>query len=251
MLYHEAVLTRSRTTFAFGGASGSRVRWVSSWATLRSTFFSPALGLAMESTSGERIQRQMDFLVELDKLKQVLRQTWLMDASRRENDAEHSWHLGVMTLVLAEHAADPPLDLARVVKMVLVHDIVEIDAGDTFAYDDVGALDKVEREQAAARRLFALLPTDQEVEFRSLWQEFEARESPEARFAAALDRLQPILHNYHTRGKAWIEHGITADQVRARNRHIAEGSPRLWEYVEQLIRDAVVQGFLAATADEA
>ncbi len=203
----------------------------------------------MELTIAERIQRQMKFLIELDKLKCILRQTWLMDASRRENDAEHSWHLGVMALVLVEHAAEPQLDLARVVKMVLVHDIVEIDAGDTFAYDDVGALDKAEREQAAAQRLFGLLPADQAVEFRDVWQEFEARESPEARFAAALDRLQPILHNYHTRGKAWTQHGITADQVVARNRHIAEGSPRLWEYVDNLICDAVARGFLSAPSN--
>jgi putative hydrolase of HD superfamily len=128
----------------------------------------------------------------------------------------------------------------------LIHDVVEIDAGDTFAYDEVGALDKAEREEAAAERLFGLLPDDQAVELRGIWQEFEARQSPEARFAAALDRLQPILHNYQTRGKAWTEHGITAEQVIARNKHIAEGSPRLWEYAEGLIRDAVAQGFLAA-----
>ncbi len=198
----------------------------------------------MEPSMNDRLERQMEFLVEMDKLKQVLRQTWLMDATRRENDAEHSWHLGVMALVLAEHAVDSGVDLARVIKMVLIHDVVEIDAGDTFAYDDVGALDKEAREQVAADRLFGLLPVEQAEEFRGIWEEFEARQSAESRFAAAIDRLQPILHNYHTRGKAWMQHGITADQVVARNRHIADGAPRLWHYVERLIEDAVAQGFL-------
>ncbi len=199
----------------------------------------------MESMFGVRIGQQIGFVIELDKLKHVLRQTWLMDASRRENDAEHSWHLGVMAMVLAEHAAEPGLDISRVVRMVLIHDIVEIDAGDTFAYDEVGALDKAEREETAARRLFGLLPQEQAETFRDLWREFEARETAEARFAASLDRLQPILHNYYTQGKAWRQHGITADQVIARNRHIEEGAPRLWEYVRRLIDDAVTQGYLA------
>ena len=180
-----------------------------------------------------------------DKLKQVLRQTWHLDESRRENDAEHSWHLAVMAMLLLEHAKEPGLDLLRVLKMVLVHDIVEIDAGDTFAYDEVGALDKDEREQAAARRIFNILPEDQAAELRALWDEFEARQTAEARYAAALDRLQPLLHNYHTRGKAWRQHGVTSAQVLARNCHVAEGSPALWEFAEGLIRDAVAKGYLA------
>lgn len=192
-----------------------------------------------------RLARQIGFLVEIDKLKGVFRQTWLMDESRRENDAEHSWHLGLFAMLLGEHAREPDLDLLRILKMVLVHDLVEIDAGDTFAYDEVGALDKVERETKAAERLFAMLPPDQEGEFRELWDEFESRRSPEARYAAALDRIQPLLHNYHTQGKAWREHGVTADRVLARNAQIAEGAPALWEYIQEIVRDAVKKGYLA------
>lgn len=198
----------------------------------------------------ECFERQIGFLIEVDKLKQVLRQTWLMDRSRRENDAEHSWHLAVMAIVLCEYAADGPVDLPRVLKMLLLHDVVEIDAGDTFAYDEVGAEDKAERETAAADRLFGMLPSDQAAEFRELWEEFEARRSAEARFAAALDRLQPILHNYQTNGKAWQEHGVCAQQVIDRNEHMAEGAPRLWEFAKTLIEDAVRQGFLQADATE-
>jgi putative hydrolase of HD superfamily len=192
-----------------------------------------------------RLARQIEFLVEIDRLKTVFRQTWLTDGSRRENDAEHSWHLAVMAVLLAEYAAEPALDLLRVVKMVLVHDLVEIDAGDTFVYDDTASANKREREQKAAERVFRILPPDQADEVRRLWEEFEVRRTPEARFAAALDRLQPILHNYHTQGKAWREHGITSERVIARNRHMAQGAPRLWQYAESLIRDAVESGYLA------
>ncbi len=191
-----------------------------------------------------RLSRQIDFLREIDRLKQVLRRTWLMDQSRRENDAEHSWHLGVMAVLLAEYAAEPGLDLLRAVKMALIHDLVEIDAGDTFAYDEVGAQDKDRRERLAADRIFQILPPDQAAEIRSLWEEFESRQTPEARYAAALDRFQPILHNYHTQGRAWRQHGITSDQVIARNRHMAEGAPALWAHAEELIRDAVEKGYL-------
>lgn len=193
----------------------------------------------------DRLSRQIRFLLEIDKLKRVLRQTWHLDQSRKENDAEHSWHVAVMAVLLAEYAAEPGLDLAHVVKMILLHDLVEIDAGDTFAYDDVAARDKPEREQAAADRLFGLLPADQAAEFRQLWEEFEARRTPEARYAAGLDRLQPLLHNYHTQGRTWREHGVTAEQVLARNRHMSEGAPQLWQFAEDLIRDAVRKGYLA------
>ena len=196
-----------------------------------------------------RLTQQVEFIVEIDRLKQVYRRTYLMDASRHENDAEHSWHLGVMAILLLEHAQSPRLDLLRVLKMVLVHDLVEIDAGDTFAYDDVGAVDKIQREQAAADRLFALLPTDQAAEFRAVWEEFEARQTPEARYAAALDRFQPMLHNYRTKGKAWQEHGITVDQVLARNQSMAEGSPLLWQYAQQFVADAVSKGYLSPAVE--
>lgn len=193
----------------------------------------------------DRLARQIAFIVEVDKLKRVFRQTWLMDTSRRENDAEHSWHLAMMAVLLSEYAGRPALDVLRVLTMVLVHDLVEIDAGDTFVYDEEAAKDKTQREQAAADRLFAMLPDDQAAEVRGLWEEFEARQTPEARFAAALDRLQPILHNYYTRGKAWQEHRITRAQVIASNRHMAEGAPELWEFARGLIDDAVRRGYLA------
>jgi putative hydrolase of HD superfamily len=192
----------------------------------------------------DRLARQMQFVVEVDKLKQVLRQTWLLDQSRRENDAEHSWHLALMVVVLAEYAASEGLDLLRVLKMVLVHDLVEIDAGDTFVYDDQRARDKADRERRAADRIFDILPPDQATELRGLWEEFEARQTPESRFAAALDRLQPLMHNYHTQGRAWQAHGITSRQVVARNRHMIEGAPELWEYAETLISSAVERGYL-------
>jgi len=195
-------------------------------------------------TNEARLAKQVEFLVEIDKLKQVVRRTWLTDKSRRENDAEHSWHLGVMAILLLEHARQPQLDLLRVLKMLLVHDLVEIDAGDTFVYDDAGAVDKAERETAAADRVFGLLPADQAAELRAIWEEFEARQTPEAKYAAALDRFQPMLHNYRTQGKAWREHGIPAAQVIARNQHMAEGSPSLWEYAERFVVDAVAKGYL-------
>jgi len=193
----------------------------------------------------QRLQRQLEFVREVDRLKHVFRQTYLLDGSRKENDAEHSWHLALMAVLLAEHAAGGGLDVGRVVKMVLVHDLVEIDAGDTFCYDAEGNRTKAIREQAAADRIFGLLPADQGAEVRGLWEEFEARRTPEARFAAALDRLQPLMHNYFTQGRAWREHGIAADEVIARNRHIADGSPELWAFAEWMIRDAVRQGWLA------
>lgn len=196
-------------------------------------------------TDHSRLAKQVEFIVEIDKLKQVYRRTWLTDKSRRENDAEHSWHLGVMAVLLLEHARQPPLDLLRVLKMLLVHDLVEIDAGDTFVYDAAGAVDKRARETVAADRVFGLLPPDQAAELRAIWEEFEARQTPEAKYAAALDRFQPMLHNYRTQGKAWQEHGITADQVLAANRHMAEGSPALWEYAETFVADAVARGYLS------
>lgn len=194
----------------------------------------------------ERLEQQIRFLVEIDRLKGVFRQTWLVDQSRRENSAEHSWHLALVAMLLVEHAATERLDLLRVLQMALVHDLVEIDAGDTFVYDEQAALDKPQREQAAAERIFGLLPPDQARQLRALWDEFEARATPEARYAAAMDRLQPILHNYYTQGRAWREHGVTADRVLARNRHMADGAPALWAFVETLIADSVRRGYLAA-----
>ncbi|HEY2379862.1 MAG TPA: HD domain-containing protein [Terriglobia bacterium] len=197
----------------------------------------------------ERFERQIQFILEIDKLKTILRRTYLIHADRAENTAEHSWHLALGAIVLAEHANEP-VDVARVVKMVLVHDIVEIDAGDTYFYDAVGALDKPEREDAAAERLFGILPEDQGNELRALWQEFEAGNTPDARFALALDRFMPQLHNYYTHGRSWAEHGITADRVLERNEGMAEGSARLWQHARGLLEDAVVKGLLPARKEK-
>ena len=191
----------------------------------------------------DRFEKQIQFILEIDKLKTISRRTYLLNADRCENTAEHSWHLAVMAILLAEHANER-VDVARVVKMVLIHDIVEIDAGDTYYYDAAASLDKAEREQGSAERLFGMLPADQGTELRQLWEEFEACRTPDARFAAALDRFIPQLHNYHTHGKSWSEHGITADRVLERNACIAEGSEKLWECAQSLLDDAVAKGFL-------
>jgi putative hydrolase of HD superfamily len=193
----------------------------------------------------ERLEQQIQFIVEIDKLKQVVRQTYLTDASRRENSVEHSWHLALMAMVLAEHANDPDIDIQHVIKMVLVHDIVEIDAGDTFLYDAKHTESKINRELAAADRLFNLLPPDQADMFRKLWDEFEARETRDARFAHALDRLQPMLHNVITKGKAWQRHGIKKSQVIQKNSLMKEGAASLWDYISGLVDDAVEEGYLS------
>jgi putative hydrolases of HD superfamily len=193
--------------------------------------------------STQRLDGQIRFILEIDRLKSVLRQTLLADASRRENSAEHSWHLAMMAVVLSEYANEQ-VDLARVVKMALLHDVVEVDAGDTYIYDDVAALDKHEREQRAAERIFGLLPENQAKEMRELWDEFEARRTPESRFANALDRLQPVLLNYYTQGKAWRSHGVRVGQVIARNRHMEDGAAELWQHARRLIEDAANKGWL-------
>lgn len=187
----------------------------------------------------------MAFIVEADKLKEVFRQTILTQSRRQENSAEHSWHFALMIITLSEHANAPGLDILRVLKMVLIHDLVEIDAGDTFAYDTTNMASQHERESRAADRIFGLLPSDQSAEYRGLWDEFEARETPEARFAAACDRLHPMLLNALTEGYAWQKHGITEDRVLARNAHIQEGSEALWEFALALVQDAVSAGHLA------
>jgi putative hydrolase of HD superfamily len=196
-----------------------------------------------------RLARQLAFLLEIDRLKAVIRRTYITDGSRRENSAEHSWHLALMAITLTEHAAEPGLDVPHVVRMVLVHDLVEIDAGDTFIYDTAGAETKTEREQAAADRIFALLPPDQRDELRALWDEFEEQATPEARFAGALDRLMPMLHNYVTRGGSWREHGITADRVLARNGPVLRaGSPSLYEAARAMMDEAIRLGFILPEA---
>jgi putative hydrolase of HD superfamily len=192
-----------------------------------------------------RIAQQIEFIAECDRLKDIFRQTITTHSRRPENDAEHSWHLCLCVLVLMEHANVPQLDVLRVLKMIIVHDLVEIDAGDTFAYDTAAMATQREREVRAAERIFNLLPPDQVREFRGLWDEFEARETPESKFAAAVDRFQPILLNCRSQGAAWNRHGVTHDRVIARNRHIAEGCAELWRYTEKMLEETVAAGHLA------
>jgi putative hydrolase of HD superfamily len=190
-----------------------------------------------------RVARQIAFVLELDKAKQILRQNPLTDGSRAENDAEHMWHLAVMALVLAEHAAER-VDVQRVLELVLFHDVVEIDAGDAYVYDDEARLAKAELEAIAAERIYGLLPDDQEERFKSLWQEYEAGESAEARFASALDRLAPLLLNHAAEGGAWLRHKPGAARVRSRNSVVGEHAPALGPVVDDLIADAVARGLL-------
>lgn len=192
-----------------------------------------------------RLDEQMRFVAEAGLLKRVLRQTTLTDPARRENSAEHSWHLAVMALALAEHAP-PGTDIGRVIAMLLVHDLVEIDAGDLFVYADQEQQERQEvAERTAADRIFALLPPDQAATVRGLWDEFEERRTSEARFARGLDRLQPMLANVQAGGGTWQRHGITADQVLAKVRLIEDGSAALGRYARDLVADAVRAGILA------
>jgi putative hydrolase of HD superfamily len=192
----------------------------------------------------ERFERQIAFLKEIDKVKGILRRSRLLDDSRYENDAEHGWHVAVMAMVLAEYAnAGGALDVSKVVRMLLIHDIVEIDAGDTLVYDQSGREQAKEKERQAAARIFGLLPEDQRGVFEGLWLEFEARQTPEAKFAAALDRLEPILQNACTGGHAWRKHGISLRRAEAANQHIAEGSEDVWEYVLGVFAECEKKGY--------
>jgi len=193
----------------------------------------------------KRFEQQLFFLKEIDKIKNVLRHTPILDGSRYENDAEHAWHLAVMAITLAEYANSDGLDISRVVKMVLLHDVVEIDAGDTLVYDSVRRAEQREEESRAAARIFGLLPPGQREALMSLWEEFEARKTPEAQFAAALDRLEPILQNVSTQGHAWRKHGISREKAETVNRHIGEGSDDIWEYVQQLFAESEAKGYFA------
>jgi len=190
----------------------------------------------------ERLRKQLEFIVEIDKIKNIFRQTRIYDNSRYENDAEHAWHMSMMALILAEHA-NSEIDIARVIKMALIHDIVEIDAGDVIVYA-VDVNDKHDKEQAAAQRIFGLLPADQCDEYIALWEEFEAKETPEARFAGAVDRIGPIMQNHRNHGHAWKKHGIPAEKVRTVNAQIAKGSETLWEYAQKIIAQSIENGDL-------
>lgn len=187
------------------------------------------------SVVNERLKKQLAFILELDKIKKIGRQTYLSDASRKENDAEHSWHLAIMAVLLAEQANEK-IDVLKTVTMVLIHDVVEIDAGDTYAYDSAGNDSKREREEKAADRIFNILPTDQANYMRQLWEEFEARETAEAKFADTLDHVQPLLLNDASEGLSWREHEIKKSQVMKRNEKTGEGSDALWEYARGIIQ---------------
>jgi len=191
-----------------------------------------------------RLSQQLAFILEIDKLKSILRQTPITGPERRqENDAEHSWHIAVIAALLAEYAPTA-IDVARVIRMLLIHDIVEIDAGDTFAYDVAGYSDKEERESRAADRIFGLLPADQTAELRALWDEFEAAATAESRYANALDRLQPLLLNSRTGGGSWTNHRVTRAQVLTRMEPVRHGTPELWPVVLAIVDDASARGWL-------
>jgi 5'-deoxynucleotidase YfbR-like HD superfamily hydrolase len=192
-----------------------------------------------------RLGQQLAFLIEVDRLKTVLRASTLAAADRRENDAEHSWHLALMVPVLAEYA-DEPIDVGHTIRLVVVHDLVEVYAGDTPLYDDKARTSQAERELAAADRLFGLLPVDQAREFRALWDEFEARVTPEARFAKAIDRLEPNLLNWMAGGGTWLTPGVTVDTVRTRTAHIGEASAKLGAAMVALLDGAAANGWVAA-----
>ncbi len=190
-----------------------------------------------------RLEQQINFIMEVDKLKNIVRQNYLADGSRKEDDADHSWHLALMCAILSEHS-NQKIDMVKTMIMVLIHDLVEIDAGDTYAYDAEFNLSKQERELAAAERIFNLLPEDQAEEMRSLWDEFEANETPEAKFASTLDRVQPFLLNAASNGKSWKEHGVTFSQVMKRNEVTPDGSEALWNYQYEMMKQQTELGNL-------
>ena len=180
----------------------------------------------------KRLEQQIAFCREIDKEKFVGRQTWLTGAVRKENDAEHAWHMAVMTVLLSEYANEE-IDVLRTMTMLLIHDLVEIYAGDTYAYDEEGKKTQKSRELAAADRLFQMLPEDQGKKFREIWEEFEAENTPESRFARTMDNLQPMMLNAATDGKSWADRGIRLSQILGRNKNTAKGSEVLWEYAKE------------------
>ena len=189
----------------------------------------------------KRLDQQFDFIKEIDKEKFIQRQTRLSDNVRRENDAEHAWHMAIMTVLLSEYANEK-IDVLRTVTMLLIHDIVEIDAGDTYAYDEEGLKTQRERECQAADRIYALLPEDQQSKLRDIWEEFEAGETPEAKFAHVLDNAQPMLLNDASEGKSWREHGVKKSQIMKRNARTHEGSEAIWEYQKEIIEQNIKKG---------
>lgn len=188
-----------------------------------------------------RLEQQIRFITEIDKVKNIFRQTYLADGARKENDAEHSWHIALMAYLLQEYAEEP-VDVPKVMLMVLIHDLVEIDAGDTYAYDPEGAKTKREREVCAADRIFGLLPEDQGTYFRALWDEFEAYESADAKYAHLLDNFQPLLLNDASGGKSWSEHEVKKSQIYKRNEKIEETSAEVWECMKNIVQKHIDAG---------
>ena len=193
----------------------------------------------------DKLKQQLKFLSEADKMKSVMRQTLISDKSREETDAEHSWHFALMAMTLFEYSGIEGVDINRVIRMALVHDLIEIYAGDTFAYDTIGNESKVKREAEAADKLFSLLPDGQAGEYRALWEEFDCMETPDAMYATAIDRLQPLLNNYLTDGHTWVKHGVSVEQVYRRMAPIKTALPQLWEFIEFVIRDSREKGYLS------
>lgn len=196
-----------------------------------------------------RLEQQFQFFREIDKEKEIFRQTYLADASRKENDAEHAWHMAIMAVLLSEYA-NGEIDLLKTITMLLIHDIVEIDAGDTYAYDEAAKASQPEREQRAAERIFGLLPADQAEKLMNLWHEFEAQETPEAKFARSLDNIQPMMLNSASDGLAWREHGVKLSQILKRNARTALGSEQLWEYAkDSILRPNIESGNIIPDAE--
>ena len=191
----------------------------------------------------DNLEKQVAFIKEIDKVKYILRQSRLFNSDRRENDAEHSWHLAVMAIVLAEHS-DKPIDLLKVLKMVLIHDIVEIDAGDTFFYSSTENHDNREEELVAAKRIFGILPNKQAEELIAIWNEFEDAETDEAKFAKSLDRFEPLLQDAVNDGGSWAEFDVPYQKVYELNKTIKNGSTTMWDYAKDLINDSVEKGNL-------
>lgn len=189
----------------------------------------------------DRLQQQMDFILEIDKEKNILRQTHLSGHGRRENDAEHAWHMAIMAYLLREHANEP-VDILKVILMCLIHDVVEIDAGDAYAYDPAALASQKEREDRAKERIYSLLPPDQKEDLIALFEEFEANETPEARFAHAMDNFQPLLLNHSNNGGDWREHGVTAAKVYGRHSKTRLGSERLYEVSDRILQENIKKG---------
>lgn len=195
--------------------------------------------------TSERLLKDIEFIVELDKMKSILRQTSLIDNSKRENDAEHSWHISVMAMVLSEYANED-IDICKVIKMLLVHDLVEIYAGDTFCYDKEGNKDKMERELEAADKIFGILEEDKGRELRRLWDEFEEMKTKEALFAASIDRLQPFFNNYFSGGGTWKKFNVSKKDIYKRIAPLKESSDELWEFTQRMIEDAFDKGYITS-----